>query len=70
MARQSKQKVVDFEAKAAEARDKRVNSCVGEVNAVLEKHRCQFLIVVQIGDQSKPLDQVLGLPAQMMVVSK
>lgn len=68
--KRSKPEVVDFEKKAEEAKLKRVENCMAEVNAVLEKHRCDVQCVVEIGGQLVPLSAILNFPNKVQIVSK
>ena len=67
----AKQKpAIDFEAKAEEQKQRRVRACVEEVNAVLEKHRCDIRTEIQYGEQWIPVSTLLTLPNRVAIVSK
>ena len=59
----------DIETLAAEARVKRQQECLNEINKVLEQYRCQMGIQVAVGDKVLALNTVLNLPVQISVVS-
>lgn len=60
----------DIEALAAKARMARQQKCTEAVNKVLEEHNCRLQIAVKVGEQTKPLHEVLNLPAQALITSK
>lgn len=65
-----RKKVIDFEAKAEEAKLKRIEGCIAEVNATLEKYRCDVQCTVEIAGQLVPLAVVLNFPNKVQILSK
>lgn len=63
-------RIKDIETLAAEAKLKRETTCAAEINALLEKHKCQFTILAQFNGSTLPLDQVIKLPLAFNVISK
>ncbi len=60
----------NIEQLAAEAKAKRESQCGEEVNKVLEKHNCKFLVAVKVGETAVPLDQILAFPSVIITASK
>jgi uncharacterized protein YejL (UPF0352 family) len=68
--KRKREKVIDFEAKAAEAKAKRVEDCMNEVNVVLEKYKCDVQCAVEIAGQIVPLTAILNFPNRVQIISK
>lgn len=60
----------DIEALAVKAKGAREQKCIKEVNALLEKYRCNLSVTCQIGGASIPLDQLFKFGASISLVSK
>ena len=61
----------ELEKEVAEEKAKRQTKCSDEVNAVLGRHNCGLSTMVQVSSTTaKPLDEVLALPSQVIVLSK
>lgn len=61
---------LDIETLAVKAREARSQKCMEEVRALLDAHRCELNIIVQVGDQMRHIDTVLGLPTQISIDPK
>lgn len=60
----------DIEALALRAKLKRQTDCSDAINKVLKDHNCELMMLVQVGEVAKPLNEVLGLPMILNVVAK
>lgn len=60
-----------LEQKAANAKAERGKRCMDElqaaITAICQKHNCGSGLVVQIGNELRPLEQVLTLPVSLSV---
>lgn len=60
----------DTETLATKAKVERQEKCSKEVNAVLEKHKCELHVLVHLTDRTEPLRNILNLPVTLAVLSK
>lgn len=68
--RTTQNKEQDVEVLALQAKLKREQACSAEINALLKKHRCQYLLITQFEEgKGRRLDAILNLPVIIQVVS-
>lgn len=70
MSKRPIKQVIDFEAKAAEQRQNRMELCMKQVNTVLAQYKCDVIPEVLIGEVWVPLSMVLNFQSRIAIIPK
>lgn len=66
----SEQSRSQLEEKLLKEKEADRQSCGQEIDALFVKYKCGWVTLVQVGDKAVPLNQVLALPFQTVILSQ